>query len=254
MRWPLCVMPSVRNLLRLEAHNVEMETSCFDIAALQEFYGRLSSEGGMAIADFQADLAELFRRTRPTDELNDYRLGRADWKKLRDEVSPVSHFLRFRGVATGRIRFPLNSEAPDCWFWQDGDPDRRGIEVTVALGRAGHHLGLELIEKGIGRGFLGLQDDAPKEAFTTAMARERIMHSSEGLLSTTRDGILRCLTRKNRPKFAGFTLLIQAQLPLPPERWNAAIVDLRSAAAPLPFDEIHVISARDSEPWGFQIK
>ena len=226
----------------------------FDEAALSGFYERLSSEDGMAVFEFRTGLADLFRRHRPASELDDYRLGRRTWKKLRDEVAPISQFLQCRRLKAGRVRFTLDSTAPDCWYWLDHPNDKTGIEVTTALGRSRYHSSKELIDKGVGRGFLGLQDDAPQEAFDNAMARGRVMISSDGALVATKEGILRCIRRKNNIRYKGFILLIHAELGiLPKPRWNTIVGDLKSAAATLPFAEVHVMSS-EFGPWSFQIK
>ncbi len=229
--------------------------SPFDIRALNELFTRISAENGMSVADFQVELRGLFERPRSADDLSDYRLSRSPWKKLADEVTPVSRFLRFYGVESGQIRFPLDSHPPDCWLWKDGGNDPVGIEVTIAQATERYHLAKELVDTGQGRGFIGVSDDAPRVDFDRAMSRQRVMYPTGQALSAIRGGILRCLSRKDKPKFAGFDLLIQAPLrSLPRERWEAIKGDLCAAAAMLPFREVYVIGNADERPWGFQIK
>jgi hypothetical protein len=68
-------------------------------------------------------------------------------------------------------------------------------------------------------------------------------------------GIKQCLSKKNDPKFAGHDLLIEAPLLcLPKERWGLIEDDLRSAAQPLPFREIHIIGDQTKSLFGFRIK
>lgn len=228
----------------------------FDIEKLNEFYTALSAADGMSISDSQDRLATLFAKERSKDDLNDYRLGRGSWKKLRDEIVPVSHFLQFQHIESGWIRFPLDNSTPDCWLSND-DGDSFGIEVTIERGREQYHLKKEMIEAGQGRGFIGIQDDAPQSTFNDRMSNPRVMYSSEQALDAVKAGIIRCLSRKNdADKYKGvFYLLIEAGLrSLPKERWSTITEELAQESTNLPFQEIHIIGDADSEPWGFQIK
>jgi hypothetical protein len=224
----------------------------FDICALNEFYARISAEGGLGVAIFQAELRGLFKRPRSDRDRDDYRLSKPPWKKLADEVTPMARFLRFNRVESGRIRFSLDNHAPDGWLWQGDRNDPVGIEVTIAQGTERYHLAKELVDTGEGRGFIGLADGASPVAFDCAMSKPREMHSTDQILLAITHGILRCLSRKDKPKFAGFILVIQAPLVLPCERWKAIRGDLCKAASALPFAEVHVVD--NDEQCGFQIK
>jgi hypothetical protein len=227
----------------------------FDIRALKEFYARISAERGLGVLEFQSELTDLFLQPRSIADVNDFRLSKGAWKKLADEVVPVSRFLRIKDVQTGRIRFPLDSNPPDSWLWTEHPPNRVGIEVTIAKGTERFYLAKELVEKGIGRGFVGLPDDAPRVAFRAEMSKDRVMYTSGEVLSADKQGVLRCLSQKNARKFSGFLLLIQAHLlPLPRERWQTISGDLQAAAAECPFAEVHVIGDIDERLHGFQIK
>jgi hypothetical protein len=227
----------------------------FDICGLNEFYARISAKCGVSVTNFQAELTGLIERPRSDRDLNDYRLSKPPWKKLADEVTPVSRFLRFYGVDSGQIRFPMDNHPPDAWLWQDDENDRVRIEVTIAQARERFHLAKELAGTGLGRGFIGLPDDAPQTAFDHAMSRIRVMYSPNQALSATRRGILRCLARKDKPKFAGFILVIQAHLlSLPREHWEKIRDALSEAAAALPFAQVHVIGDANERLWGFQVK
>jgi hypothetical protein len=225
---------------------------------LKEFYARISAQGGVSVPEFESELTNLFQQHRSVADLNDFRLSKGAWKKLADEVLPVSRFLQFRDIKTGRIRFPLDHNPPDSWFWPQSakDPDKRlGIEVTIAKGTERFHLAKELVEKRRGRGFIGLSDDAPRAAFISAMSKDRVMYTSDQALLSVKRGVLRCLSRKNEQKFSGLLLLIQAHLlPLPRERWEAIRSDLCAAAADCPFAEVYVIGDIDGRYEGFQIK
>jgi hypothetical protein len=228
----------------------------FDETRLNDFYADISSCEGMEIAKFQNMVAALFADNRTEHDIEQYRLGKNRWKKLRDEVSPVSSFLEFNHVEANRIRFPLDNHTPDCWL-MSGNGNNRGIEVTIERGREKHHLATELNREGMGRGFVGLQDDEPQSVFDNRMSKSRVMYSSEQALEATKQGIMRCLSRKNQPeKYEHvYYLLIQAHLnTLPHERWDAIKEELMREARGFPFQEIHVIGDSGNDAWGFQIK
>src|SRR4051812_949171 len=120
----------------------------FDVQALEDLYARISAEDGLGVAALQTELMDLFVRPRSRIDLNDYRIAKSPWKKLADEVTPVSRLLRFNGVDYGRVRFPLDNKAPDCWFWPSDSKERIGIEVTIAQGKERFYLASELVDKG----------------------------------------------------------------------------------------------------------
>lgn len=131
----------------------------------------------------------------------------------------------------------------------------QGLEITVAQSREQHYLGRELNEKRMGRGHLGLPDNASAKAFSDRLARPRVMYSTESALKVIGNGIRSCLKKKADPKYAGFDLLIEAPLrSVPNERWSQIENELRSATSKMPFREIHVIGNQDTEPFGFRIK
>lgn len=210
----------------------------------------------MEIATFQNMVASLFADNRIDHDIKEYRLGSNSWKKLRDEVAPVSRFLEFNHVEANRVRFPLDNHTPDCWLMSSNGNDR-GLEVTIESGREKYHLATELNKEGMGRGFVGLQDDDPQSEFNHSMSRPRVMYSSEQALEATKQGITRCLSRKNQPeKYRHiYCLLIQAHLnALPRDRWDAIKEELVREANALSFQEIHVIGDVGNDVWGFQIK
>lgn len=229
--------------------------SVFDTTALNTLYQLLSSPCGMAVAEFQRELSRLFALPRTSDDLTAYRLSRSAWKKLADEVSPVSRFLRWQVIQEGRVRFPLDNHSPDCWLLSDDNAIPQGIEVTIAQARERYHLAREMIEAGWGRGFIGVSDDAPQSEFDRTMSRQRVTYTTDQALLAVDRGIRRCLARKNRPAFAGFILVVQAPLSaLPNERWRALVGGLRAAAASLPFRSVYVIGNPDESPRGFRLK
>lgn len=221
--------------------------------ALGRLYARLSD--WQPVAGFQQALADYFAGTRSEAELADYRAKRGTAKKLRDEVVPVLHHLKFI-KAKGDVRFELNNGVPDCWRRDHLGAKPQGLEITVAQSREQHRLGVLMNQtKGMVPGFLGLPDDAPETLYKERLARGRIMRSTEGALQVTCDGIKACLRNKDKPNYAGHDLLIEAPLyGLPEERWSRIEDELRSAASPLPFREIHVIGDNDTVLFGFRIK
>lgn len=227
----------------------------FDIEALDIFYKDLSVPNGMTMKDFHLRLASLFAEERSPQDIEDYRLGKNPWKKLRDEVTPVSRFLKFNDVRAKKIRFPLDNKTPDCWLLNTNG-ENRGIEVTIERGREEYHLSKELNESGIGRGFIGVLDDAPQTEFNSRISNPPSMYSTEQALEVTKQGILRCLLKKNNQRYSKvYYLLIHAHLStLPKQRWSAIQQELSEVAACLSFTEVHIIGNADSESWGFQIK
>lgn len=224
-----------------------------DLEMLRDLNVRLSAPIGVPASELTELLRAAFEGERSAEDVDDYRLGKRPWKKLRDEVSPISAFLNFNSMQ-GNVRFPLDNNVPDAWF-TPADEAPIGIEVTRALGRTDYELSKELVREGVGPGFLGLQDDAPQADFDHQLQCPRAMHSTPQALDTVSTGILRCLGAKNDAKYAGMWLLVLAPLSiLPHERWTAIVSALRKKAASMPFDQVHVFDRRGQQAWGFQIK
>jgi hypothetical protein len=220
--------------------------------SLALLYARLADWN--SIVDFEQAMHNYFSGKRSQAEIADFRTKRGASKVLRDEVSPVLHHLRFV-KAKGEVKFALNNTVPDCWLREDPNGKPQGLEVTVAQSREQHHLGRELNEKRMSRGFLGLPDSASSKAFSDRLARPRVMYSTGSALEVIGNGIKSCLRKKVDAKYAGFDLLVEAPLQnVQNERWNKIKDDLRSAASEMPFREIHVIGNQDTEPFGFRIK
>jgi hypothetical protein len=182
------------------------ENIMFDVETFKKIYADLSALDGISVTDFQNKLETLFAMGRSNDDLNDYRLGRNLWKKLRDEVMPVWNFLKFKNIEMGRIRFPLDNSVPDCWLLNDHSDDF-GIEVTIERGREQYHLMKEIIQTGNGRGFIGIQDDAPQNQFDDRMSNSPTAYTSQEILDDTKDGILCCLSKKNNSKYRSFLFI-----------------------------------------------
>jgi hypothetical protein len=168
------------------------------------------------ISDFEQAMQGYFSSKRSQAEIADFRAKRGSLKILRDEVTPVLHHLRFV-KAKGEVKFALNNTIPDCWLRESPEAKPQGLEITVAQSREQHYLGRELNEKRMGRGFLGLPDNASSKAFSDSLARPRVMYSTESALKVIGNGIKYCLKKKADPKYTGFDLLIEA-VTEPPKR------------------------------------
>lgn len=130
-----------------------------------------------------------------------------------------------------------------------------GIEVTIAQARERLHLMQELVENGVGRGFIGLPDNAAQAEYDRAIARPRTMYSSDQAINATKAGVLSCLQKKNKPKYEGMVLLVQAPLgSISEERWFPMIEELKEVAAQLPFAEVHLVGGRDMGPQSMRLK
>jgi hypothetical protein len=210
--------------------------------------------GWMSVSQFEKAITDYFTGGRSAAEVAEYRTKSGPMKKLRDEVAPMLHYVKFI-KAEGEIRFELSDSVPDCWLRADPSAERQGVEITVAQAREQYYLGKELNEKRVGRGFLGLPDDAPSELFAAKLATPRAMYTTDSALAVIGNGIKRCLSKKAATKYAGYDLVIEAPLrSVPNERWAMIHRDLCSAASDMPFRQIHVIGNQDSEPFGFRIK
>jgi hypothetical protein len=226
------------------------DTNQFD--RLVKLYDRL--QDWIPIRDFEKISNDYFLGPRSKDEVADLRARRGKLKHMADEVIPALHFVKFAKL-DGEVRFGFNSATPDCWIRKSEAEPTIGLEITVAQGRERHLLGDELNRKHVGRGFLGLADDSPRKVFDAKLSGSRTMYSTEYALKAVSAGIQVCLRRKNKPRYSGFILLIDAPLrALPAGRWNLIKDDLQLAARDLPFREIYVIGDHDSSPIGFRIK
>lgn len=168
---------------------------------------------------------------------------------------PVSRYLKFNKILEGRIQFHLDNKTPDCTLRLPNGVEH-GIEVTIERGTEEFYLATELNKTGVGRGFIGIQDDAEQTEFDDSMIRARKVYSTVQALEATKDGILRCLSKKNHKKYNDvFCLLIQAHLnTLSFEQWGAIQSEISNAANCLPFEEIHIIGEVNNEALGFRIK
>jgi hypothetical protein len=204
------------------------------------------------IAILQDALTQLLDAERSEAEMVDWRLRRGKLKKVCDEIIPVARLMRYLGAKRGTLRFPLDSKVPDC-FWTPSSAGRPiGIEVTIAQGRGRHILAEELVRAprgGITRGFVSLQDGAPKAQVKATKESQRAMYSTAQALNAVGGGILRCLHEKNQEKYRDMVLVIEAPLEaLPQERWKTLQPDLAAEAKSLPFQRVFVLGGGERLP------
>lgn len=183
----------------------------FDETALGTLAARLSDADGIAVEALRDLLNDHFGQERLPQDLQAYREGKRPWKKLVDEVVPVAEFLIRSGV-TGVVRFPLDNQPPDAWFRKTEDESWESIEVTRALARAKFDIARDLREQPMGRGFLGLADDAKSAEYDSARKTGRITASASGVRRDIEAAIKVRIEEKVDPKYAGHTLLVAAPL------------------------------------------
>ena len=203
---------------------------------LDDFYAALKS--GTTVANFLERYDGIIWFIHKEGLTKDYRLGSGRVKKLRDEVSPVTCFVRMHAAPEDRICFAPDDTAPDC-IVKHGDDRLREIEVTVAQARERLNVMTELNQTGTGRGYLGLSDDAPTEDFLRRMDQPRIAHSTEEIGRSIICAVAICARKKSKSR--GDTLLIETPLEtLPADRWDNFRVPLAETVKDLTFPEVYV--------------
>jgi hypothetical protein len=213
------------------------------VQQLDRFYELIKS--GTSVDKFLYEYANLFPAIRSSGLLCDYRLGRGRLKRLRDEVTPAARFVRQHAEINDRIQLSLNSSTPDCNVWHSIPPRHRTIEITVAQALERFNLMTELNHTGLGRGFLGLTDDAGKGVFLNAMGQERQMYSTENAYETMAHAVT--LTAQNKSFSQATTLLIESPLEwLPENRWVEARSRLTHLVANLNFSEVYLVGSHDN--------
>jgi hypothetical protein len=226
----------------------ELNGEPFTQESLQALYYAISANDGVSVAELRELLGEFSDRPIAKADLHAYREGRKPWKKLRDEVVPVQHFLSSEYPDNARVRFPLDDQPPDAWVTVDNDDDI-GIEVTGALARAGVEVGKSLAEGKPVPGFIALQDNATQHQFDQARARGRVTHSRKGVDSAIDRAITARLEGKDKQKYADQILLITAPISSSP---NRNVEDLQTShgekAQALPFAKVFVMDGARGSP------
>ncbi|WP_313556440.1 hypothetical protein [Agrobacterium cavarae] len=215
----------------------------YDADALEELYTALKAEAGVSVGKLVRLVERMSSSEMSKADLNAYRQGRRLWKRLREEVVPVMHFLDKSYPPEARVRFPLDSGTGDAFVWIEGQKPI-GLEVTGALARNEVEVARNMAEKGVVAGFLGLQDNAPQSRFDAAKRRGRVFHSSEAVTNTLEAGIRRQLEKKDRPEYGGFILIVRCSLISSPRMTEADWQNrLGSEASALPFSEVYLVDA-----------
>ncbi|MGF9565131.1 hypothetical protein AAIH70_16585 [Neorhizobium sp. BT27B] len=73
----------------------------FDLMGLTRLYDAVSEPDGVALDVLEALIAEMSESEVSITDLDACRQGRKPWKKLRDEVVPVSHLMRAESTQGG---------------------------------------------------------------------------------------------------------------------------------------------------------
>lgn len=215
---------------------------------LDQLYAEVSGPQGVTVARLGALIDAFGTRDRTLEDTQSYREGRKPWKKLRDEIVPVEHFLSSTYPADARVRFPLDDQPPDAWL-SVGDAPPVGIEVTGALARASIEVGKSMAGGGAVPGFIGLQDDASSAAFAQARTRRRATNSRAGVERTIDTAIASRMAGKDHAKYAGYILLVTAPTGSSPDRDPQALKQaLGEKAKQLPFAEVYVLDTPRRKP------
>lgn len=224
----------------------------FDLEHLKAMESELSSEDGVSTDRLHAMLNEAFDMERSIEDIEAYNVGKRDWQKLRDEISPISTFLQ-REDFSGGIRFP-DDDPPDAWFTPRGEAVI-GIEVTRALGRGDAELSKKLVREGSSPGFVELPDTAPKADFEKALTRGRVVHNPRAIVNALSEGISIALSKKDKPIYEGMWLLIIAPMNMvDPARADMLAETLIAQAESAPFSRVYVTNDGVLGTSGFRLK
>lgn len=217
---------------------------------LEDFYAVLKS--GTTVATFLSQYDKIIQFVHARGLTENYRRGNGRVKKLRDEISSVARFVRTYAESEDQILFALGDTYPDCVVCRR-DGSKRQIEVTVAQALERLYVMKELNEKGTGRGFLGLSDDAPHQEFRDQMGHERRMYSTDEAVQGIINAIKICA--ENKRHYQGDVLLIEAPLgTLPMDRWVQSKQLFSEKAKALQFCEVYVTGRSDDHDICLQIK
>jgi hypothetical protein len=218
---------------------------------LARFYEDLKQ--GISVEDFLQRYPQVIKFVHQAGLTSDMRLARGRVKRLCDEVSPARHFAKAVLHDSDLIQFPLNTGPFDCSVLSTTGSLSR-IQITVAQARERFNLMTELDSTGEGRGYLGVTDDMPTDAFRRAMERGRVMYSTEAAKKTLCEAVSLCVENKNGTGGAD-TLLIQAPLEILPERRVAEIFPaLVNNAACSVFSSVYVVGGGESNGQCIRLK
>ncbi|CAH0354394.1 hypothetical protein [Sphingobium sp. CECT 9361] len=221
----------------------------FTAATLAEVYAEISAEGGVTVATLRERVTAFSTLPIADADIQAFREGKKPWKKLRDEVVPVEHFLSAEYPDSARVRFPLDDQPPDAWLTPEPGAEPIGIEVTGALARSGIETAKNMAGGKAVPGFIALPDDATKETFAKVRDRGRVMNARTSVDRVIDDSITNRMAGKDHVKFSGHILLITAPIGSSPNRQTEALVEAHAAAAAdLPFAEVFVLDRARGSP------
>lgn len=214
----------------------------FDQVALEQLSEQLKV--GIAVSSLAAQLEQCFRAERAQSDIQSYRERSRPWKKLSDEISPVSRYLEAAGIASGTVRFPQDDAPFDAWLTPEAGTVEIGIEVTVAGAR--QRITLHKYNRGnrLYRANLALPDDSHEHQYEIAATERRILGTRKGLVDNVKSQISTALAKKaGKSGYGSGVLVIDAALsPITdPDPWPSMAEALKSEAANAPFDTVVVI-------------
>ncbi|WP_238368183.1 hypothetical protein [Mesobacterium pallidum] len=220
-----------------------------------ELLQRLTDPHGVKGSELQALLDGYYAEgNRSAKEKSDDRSGLRPYKKIRDEVSPIDRFLRWAGLASATVYFPMDNTVPDCTILLPTGQTIQ-LEVTTAGSRERKRTAEQLNREGISRGFSGLRDDATRDEEQERLEQPPQMYSTVQAIDTISKAISLSLAKKNDRKYEGMALLVAVDLVwLGPERWKVLPKLLKSDVDRLPFSEVYLIHKDRKDLLGFQLK
>src|SRR3954452_24991525 len=76
----------------------------------------------LTIAAFRYEISRFWtRELQQRKYLDEIRFSRGACKKFMDEIVPIAQFIAWNKIKRGFILFPLDSKAPDCFLWENGE-------------------------------------------------------------------------------------------------------------------------------------
>lgn len=217
---------------------------------LHDFYAALKN--GLTVEAYLSRYEKFFEFVHAHNLTEDYRLARGRLKQLRDEVAPVARFAKTHAEPKDQIRFALDNTYPDCVICHQGGR-KRDVEVTIAQALKRLFLMRELNERGTGRGFIDMTEDAPSQQLKDAMEREPEAYSTDQVINCIQHDIE--LRAKRKKWHRGDTLLVEVDLEvLPARRWEEFLAGFAEKVRGLNFHEVYLTGRGDNGDSALRIK
>lgn len=183
-----------------------------------------------------------------------YRLAAGKTKKFHDEIMPMVDFLRKDRTNYKYVSMSLSDDFPDAKL-TDNDGHDKSVEITATNAKERRHLANELNNNGIGRGFIGIDDDSTEGEFKKAISKERAMFSPKMVEKILQASIAISLRKKS--KYKADILLISyhrfSEGTLPSDSWKEVLSQLKSYADQSNYGEIFLVGEKD-DGWVHQLK